>query len=96
MYVADPLGIFPHAVKSVAPTRFACQGHRLFMLLTRVFYMSTLFSAVEKWELAGLSKSEDSKSAVEAADPEGPGLVLGRGNTSVKKPMWYKLDDASV
>lgn len=57
------------------------------MLLTHVFYMSTLFSAVETWELAGLSMSKDSESVVEAADPEGPGMVLGGRNTSVENPV---------
>lgn len=50
MYVTDPLGIFPHAIKSMASTMFACDAPFVYASDTRVFYMSSLFSAIVKVE----------------------------------------------
>lgn len=91
MYVTDPLGIFPHAIKSTASTTFACDVPFVYASDTGVSILHVQFvlyyCTSGKWQGLASLYSEDTKSVVEAADPEGPGILLGRRSMSLNNPI---------
>lgn len=91
MYVTGPMGFFPCAIKSMAYTTFTCDAPFVYASDTSVSILRVQFVLCHcksgKWQGLTSVYSEDTKSVVETADPEGPGMLLGRSNMSLNSLM---------
>lgn len=85
MHMTDLLRIFLHAMKSMASTTFACGTPFLMFPMLGYFTCPFVFCHSESGNRQGLSShySEDTKSVIKAADPEGLGTLLGRSSMSL-------------
>lgn len=91
MYVTDPLGIFPHAIKSMASTMFPCDAPFVYASDTSVSISHVRFLLCHcksgNWQGLASLYLGNTKSVVEAADPKGLRMLLGRSSMSLNSLM---------